>query len=73
MSVARKADGTPPFCGLEGALKINFILQPVSRASIAIFVWNISFKKDKNPSSNDLFSTVSVFLHSCSSDEDNNS
>lgn len=38
---------TPPFCGLEGALQINFVPQPVSRDSIAIFVWNISSEREE--------------------------
>lgn len=37
---------TPPFCGLEGGLQINFIPQ-VSRDSIAIFVWNMSLERSE--------------------------
>lgn len=43
VSVARKANWIPHFCGLEGALEINSVPQPLSRDSTETSIWNFFF------------------------------
>lgn len=61
---------TPPFCGLEGALHTNFVPQQFPRTVLQL-LFGICLLKDKNPSSTNVFSTASVFFHSCISDKNN--
>lgn len=43
VSVARKANWIPCFCGLEGALQINSVPQPLSRDITETSMWNFFF------------------------------